>query len=372
MNEEFEIRRIKEATELLRTKGVEEAIIEYFNSFLSDSVPSKEDIENASQKAKSTLTNYLISQETIHHINPDLIASDETLETFKLKFNSISGPLEMPLPQIVEELPQIKLSFVALIGAIAGMMLLTPLTRLLLGIRDIGIFIGPPVGAFCFVWGTIYVAKSKRLRNILLGSLGVATAYEVWTLISGQNLFSFVWRKLSSNKSNAVKRILLYVVTIWLLMFSKREETYNRQDYEDVVKVIMKQWWDAALLILIILCNSLNAEKSELADMRNILTKLGAKLWGLKYASKENLPIIAQDILQEACVLGFDGMDSKPKFSNDVSGQLTTLIWRNELKEKYETFGNIDDGNQVFIEQEPIIFKGKVFKKGLVRKYRKE
>ncbi len=47
-----------------------------------------------------------------------------------------------------------------------------------------------------------------------------------------------------------------------------------------------------------------------------------------------------------------------------------SLKWSNSLMDKYETFGNIKEGDAVKIERKPVIIGLKVLKRGLVRRIR--
>ena len=244
------------------------------------------------------------------------------------------------------------------------MMLLTPLTRLLLGMRDVGLFVGPPLGAFLLVLVTWHTSKNKWLRRILIFAFSVAAIGEVWAIVTGGGLIGRVWRKLGG-RYTGIKRIIMYVVIIFLLVIAKRRPSYDRQEYEATVRSAIEQWLDCSLILL----TFLSATKGNQIQMRSTaesaLYKLGAKIQLLANVSKKDDLLLAAvtELVQETENVGF-------KIIKANSETLKVIDWHKDLEAEYETFGNIEPGDRVIIEREPTIFEGVVREKGLVRKLR--
>ena len=73
----------------------------------------------------------------------------------------------------------------------------------------------------------------------------------------------------------------------------------------------------------------------------------------------------------EARNAGIEGLDGEPVFISGESLSPETLVWVSELETQYDAIGLIEVGDQVIIEERPLIRNGEILKKGVARKKRK-
>ena len=52
------------------------------------------------------------------------------------------------------------------------------------------------------------------------------------------------------------------------------------------------------------------------------------------------------------------------------SESASSFKWSDDLQSKYDVFGHVEPGDFVTAEHQPVLFDGKIEKKGLVRKIR--
>ena len=90
-----------------------------------------------------------------------------------------------------------------------------------------------------------------------------------------------------------------------------------------------------------------------------MLCDLVAKIKALPTVSRDNMEFAVQELIQETKNMGFAG--------SDVPSQ---LVWEEPMRQEYDTFGNVEPGDQVIVERESVRFKDTLKQKGLVRKKR--
>jgi len=261
------------------------------------------------------------------------------------------------------------MALAAAVGAVAGMLLLTPLTRILLDMRDVGLFVGPPIGALVLVLATWHASRSKWLKGILIFALGVAVVGEAWQILSGGGLFGRLWRKLGG-RGSAFKRVFLYITVIFVLVIAKCRPRYNPQEYRETVRSVITQWLDGVLVLLIWLCDHDHSIKEE-TSLEPAISELGDMIQALHHTPKENLPVAVEELIQEAKNQGFEGLDGPSRFRESDAPDQIILSWTEELREKYDVFGYVEPGDDVIVQTQPVMFQGDVRKKGSVRKKRK-
>lgn len=337
--------------------AVEQAASAFLGGLGDQNAPGDADVAAATAAAHSTLKRHALSEKWLSVVVGDQEISQDHRSRIELVFDTVLPPPTIPQPQDASTMSSARLGLAAAVGAVFGMMVLTPLARLLLDMRDTGLFIGAPVGAALLVLASWHAAHNKWIKNILVGALGVATITEVWALLSGGGVFGRLWRALGGRRSG-FKRVLVYALAILVLVFSKRVPRIDRRGYDNTVNCILHQWLDEAIIVLAFLLHP-GSRTQAVADTDSMLCDLVAKIKGLPAVGRDNMEFAIQELIQETKNMGFAG-----------EGGPRQLVWDESMREEYDTFAHVEPGDLVVIERESVRFKDVVKQKGLVRKMR--
>ncbi len=172
------------------------ATIEYFSNLPIHEYPSDSDLDAAQTKLRLCLRNELLNSKLLSKISGASSFDNKTLKSLAFDFDTIVPPVTIPKPTQIFELRAINVAIAALLGAFLGLVVLTPLARFALGMRDVGLVLGGPIGAFFMVLVIWRISKSKTLRRILIAALGIASIAEIWRAVKGDAFFSGVWTLL--------------------------------------------------------------------------------------------------------------------------------------------------------------------------------
>jgi len=222
------------------------------------------------------------------------------------------------------ETKTITLALAGLIGALGGMFALAPVMRLAFDMRDLGLILGGPLGAL------LAVLISQRLLRIRL----------------------------------------LAKLLPWVFAGPKPLSGGARKEYEQSVRVAVEQWTEWAVSMLAILCFHDAGSRGTPTDKGKAFRRLAKVIYALHQALPETLPVVADELIQEARNSGFEGLEGRPIFLGETESRQSVLTWKNELQGKYENFGHVAEGDRVSIERPAVVFDGKVVQRGLVRKVR--
>ncbi len=319
-----EISKAYEATNSLRRETVRSAVKEYFRTLGAGGGAATGDFDAARDRALGILRAGLLSDEMLAMVTAGREFDDQTLAGLKLSFDTVAKPLQIPHPPLRREPKIFSLALAALVGAAIGMLVLVPLLRWAYDMRDLGFVLGGPIGALLAV---LIVHRLLRIRLLLRFVPGLSSEP----------------RSLSSRA---------------------------RKDHEPVVVACAEQWLDWAIPTLTMLClhSSLAGEPETKEDAA--FRRIGKLIYALHKTGRESLPVVADELIQEAKNYGFEGLDGPAAFSADRGQKQETLLWKGALGGKYKTFGHIVEGDRVTVERPPVVFEGKVVERGLVRKVR--
>ena len=245
-----------------------------------------------------------------------------------LAFESVTLPIQIPVPAASDGPKVIAVASWACVGAVLGMMILTPLARLWLGLdmRDLGLFVGGPLGAFLFVLTYGHLAKMPFVRSL-------------------------VGRLMGS---------------------SRRAFSYDFKSHERVVRSAIDQWLHNAIAMLVVVCSDRALLSQGDIATEKVLGRLSGKIYALHHTPEKGLSVVADELILEARNCGFEGLDGTPSFMEDRSETREEIPWRDGLASQYKTFGSIEEGDTVRVERKPVVLEGRVIELGLVRKVRKE
>lgn len=154
-------------------------------------------------------------------VPPELIAALQNLPNF-----------EMSLPQPTFQVPAWSSAVAAASGAFLGMLLLTPLTLLLLGQREAGLFVGGIIGSASMVALVGILAKAPRVRVALAFALPLAAA---GSLLGG--LWSY-WR---GNSTSWLRASLGLLATGFVILLSRPQPRWPARDA--YLKQVSKQMY---------------------------------------------------------------------------------------------------------------------------------
>ena len=354
-------------TNLEQQQLLVKATANYFSSLPTREFPSNGDFNAADTRLRLFLRKELLTSEMLTKITGQSSFDNKNVESLSFAFDTIVSSVTVPKPAQLMELRAASVALTALLGAILGLMLLTPLTRLALGMRDIGIILGGPLGAFCMVLIVWRVSESGLRRKFLLYALGVAFVANISIAV--------IWRKLKNKHKpkrvlGFLKLIVLFIPIILLIVFSKRKPVFDRLSHEQVVRSCIKSWLNIAIPLLVALYRFSMKPEHVSTDKEEASVPLAGHIYALHSATKKDLPAAVDELIQEAKNLGFEGLEGQPQFSPNIEKRENSLIWASDLTDKYEAFGDIREGDKVKIERKPVIWRGKVLKRGLVRKFR--
>ncbi|MHC4353491.1 MAG: hypothetical protein ACYS0H_12340, partial [Planctomycetota bacterium] len=308
-----------DGTEKLRRELVAGATDEYFVSLDAGGSPEQAQLDIARAAARSLLKKELLSPAWISVISGGTVGDERSTAAIALTFDSVAKPLEIPAPARHIEPRAYGLALSAMIGAILGMVILTPLFRLAFEMRDVGLALGGPLGALCAV---LIVHRAGRSR-LLVRFLG-----------------------------------------------RRRQVRYDRQSHEQVVRTAIEQWLNFAVPLLAALCHWRTQPADTPADRESAFRRIGGLIYALHRTTPESLSVAADELVQEARNCGFEGLDGSPAFLSAAADEQSVIKWTNDLLTKYEAFGDVTEGEKVRIERQPVVFDGNVMERGLVRKLR--
>ena len=317
---ETRITAVSQGAAAIRKSLVKQAVSEYAKVIASGD-PTRDDFHaTAVTHVQALLKKSLFSADCLSHLDKEQAEDSHWVNALALAFDAVSVPLTIavPVPQTGPRMVPVALAGV--VGALAGMLVFTPLANILLDMKDLGLALGGPVGAFIVI--VLY-----------------------WRL-SGVRLLQWLTGSSSSVHINSGAQ-------------------------QAAARLAIEQWLDMSLVVLILLCDTASDQAAAHKESYKILRQLSRKIYALHRASQDGLAVNADEVIQAARNLGFEGLDGQPQFLVSTLEASEPLVWHASLAGQYEMFGHITDGDPVRIERKPVILEGKVMERGLVRKVRK-
>jgi len=307
----------------MRRELAERATKEYFEALRVTKDPGPGDFEAAQARAHAVLKQELLTATSVSTIDGRARFEARDVAHLALGFETIARAPQIPRLLAVPETNATTSALAAVAGAVAGMLILAPVLRLTLDMRDLGLTLGAPVGAL------LAVLLAHRLSRIRL----------------------------------------LTKILPWAFTRPKPLQGNVRGEYEKTVRAAIEQWLEWAVAILTALCFHHTSSKTSETDESKAFRRLAKVIYALHQACPESLAVVADELIQEARNSGFEGLQGAPAFTA-AGAREETLVWKKNLQSKYETFGHVTEGDRVTIERPAVVFVGKVVQRGLVRKVR--
>ena len=312
------------ATEKLRRDLISSATDQYFVSLDTGSSPAQAELDVARAAARSLLKKELLSPASISLVSGGSVTDERSTASVALIFDSITRELLIPEPARHSAPKAYRLAISAMIGAILGMVILTPLFRLAFDMGNVGLALGGPAGAPLAVLIVHRLSRSSILLKIFGRVFGMAQC----------------------------------------------AGGYDRRSHERVVRTSIEQWVEMAVPLLAGLCSWRTRSQDTPADKESAFSKIAGLIYALHRTAPESLSVAADELIQEARNCGFEGLEGGPAFSSAAAGEQSVIAWTSDLLARYETFGHVAEGDKVKVERRPVVFDGEVMERGLVRKLR--
>ncbi len=322
---ETKISEIRHQTDSLRRHLTGEALSEYTMTLRAGGGTLAANVETATLRARALLKDKLFSPKWLKVISGEEVIEDQFPGRVALAFESVTLPIQIPVPAASDGPKVIAVASWACIGAVLGMMILTPLARLGLGKPDLGLFVGGPLGAFLLVLIYGRLAQMSFVRALVGRLLGSST----------------------------------------------RALSYDFKSHERVVRSAIDQWLHSAIAMLVVVCSDRALLSQGDIATEKVLGRLSSKIYALHHTTEKGLSVVADELILEARNCGFEGLDGTPSFMEDRSETREEISWREALASQYKTFGHVEEGDTVWVERKPVVLEGKVIELGLVRKVRK-
>lgn len=318
------IAKVQSATASLGGGLADRAAREYFTTLDMIGSPTTGDFEAAQARANAVLKQELLSAQSMTLVNGGTQLDDDSVATIALGFEAIARPLRTPAPATGTQAKSFTLALAGAGGALGGALLGAALMRLAYDMRDLGLAVGGPLGAFLAV---LLMSQMARVR-------------------------------------------LLAKALPWLFVKPKALRGTIRSEHEKAVRIAVEQWLDWAIPMLAVLCLNKAGVPQPKTDKDKALKRLGKLIYLLHQAQAASLPVVAHELIQEAKNSGFEGLEGEPVFLEASQDEKEVLTWSPDLAGRYETFGHISEGDRVTVERSAVVFGGQIVQRGLVRKVR--
>jgi len=325
--------------------------------------PSTHELAQATLSAREQAVSSLTDKALLDTL-PNGATEPNAQAAFCVAWLGLMPPLHIAPPAAHVALAAWRLALAAIIGSVLGMLLFGGLMHILLGMRAIGLLFGSIIGSAGVVYAVSVLARSAKMRAGLKALLGVSSVAQLLLIVSSLGLGG-VWGRLAG--AGLMKRVVVFMGVMGLLVFTRRDNQVDVGAFKPVVHNAITQWLDYGLLLLM----SLSLEPYEANQTTVFEPALARALVDLHHAMPEDLPLMAEAVLQEARQGGLEGLQGPARFVTLDEVPKQTLLWSEDLKGEYQAFGLIEPGDTVMVEAEPVIQNGVVIDFGRVRKVRR-
>ncbi|MCR4712912.1 MAG: hypothetical protein K5751_00870 [Treponemataceae bacterium] len=327
-------------------------------------IPTEEAIKTATANTEEYLENQFLSEEVLNLLLNRSFSkisgsTNKKIENIKdalrLLFIEEKIKLTQICPIINLQVSILRLSIGSAIGSLFFAFLFQFVAKLFHFESSIILVFGGVFGAFLFTFLLGKIATNKKLRLFILATLGVAGLAEI-------SIIRFF--KIKQVKKNLIKKIGLFFLVVFAVIFVKAEETFNKAKYKELLKNNIEEWCNKVTVIIELLAEYLkNTNDTSNNSDTQALTFI------MEEFSKIDKSTSKEDILQQVdfilLYLKHFGINS-----HKMEGGQKDLIWTEKLSSFYEKYGIIEDGDKFLIEKEAVLKDSSVIAKGLVRRVR--
>lgn len=309
------VSRAVESTEALRERLIEKAVAAYFSRLAEAEYPRSHELDAAITETMSILASEMGSAAWREAIAGKSTPENGQQPLAKFDITGVVGSVHIPPPARAMHPRPLGVVVPSAIGSLVALVLLRLATGMTLDVRDFGLTLVASLGAagliLLVLWASARGWAPRWLRGLL---------------------------------------------------------RYDRRSHEPAVRKAIAQWLESSVGLQA--AAGFMYQSGSGADTEATLGKLGAYVQALHRVPKDDLPLAAEELIQEARSLGYEGLDGESAFTSPSGQTKQEITWHEDLREKYETFAHIEDGDRVSIERDPVVLDGKVLEKGRVRKVR--
>ena len=283
----------------------------FWYSISSTNIHSRENFAKATVNVEKFLQHEVLSENWIKN---NITDSEKNIAKARELLNIIFIEGQYKLSEIGPifryKIPAFRLSLVGLIGNIVGAFLFYKLFNILNIDSFLGLCIGSLLGTFIFILLSLRIALSSKVKSRFL-------------------------------------------------FFFRGAEIFDKYEYTVLLQNNINNWIFHIRLLYKLIIDGLSNAETKNTDSNSLLFIID-ELNKLKTLEDK------KDIERELSFI-YQYLDKK----GISSAGKNNYVWNEKMALYYETYGIIEDGDSFSVEEEAIIDKGTVIKKGIARKIRK-
>ena len=368
----------KEWTDGIETEKLEQQIertksdaVHSFFGQLGENLPTAPHIETACREMSKVLRHQVASDEWLETLNRGMPLNPQDKVYLTVHTDSLLPPVIVPEPLTVQAtLRTIPLCVNAALGAGCGFFLGGMLARLVTIPAESGMIVGAPLGAFLLIWLSLFVVNNPKIRRWLLAIIGAGAAVDTALQVAKE----MIPLPFGKSRFGFLRRLLGYVVFAWVIWLLKPKPSYAPTHYRQEVETIVEQWLRTSVSVIVVLMYRVrqgnDALSSETAQMKKEMDRVTKNMVGLAEVTakinrrpRDGRDNLFFELVQMFKNLGFEIPDAATENESD-------FIWEETSGERFEMFGVVKLGDQVCVEEHPVMQNGTIVKKGLVRRIR--
>jgi hypothetical protein len=317
--------------------------------------PGPDSLSAATGKLADSLKQTLTSPGVFGALAGGAKPSPRELGLMTLHLDWLLPPIRLPSPDVSPgELKPLVVAMMALLGAVA----VSSISEMIPGLAPgSAILILSALGAFAGTLLAVFLAQNRRARRWFLARVGGLTILGIIALILKGSLVP----SLPSLPRNPIlTRIFFCLGALIVLLLVKGRTVYDAKNYEDVVAARVNDYLASQIPLLAVLMFRLKGADIGTAEPESSHKELLGEAAYLVSRLKAR-PVVAEEPLFNQLVRRFENAGFE---TGSHGGSPRRLVWDESLADRYETFGLIENGRGVVIEEEPVLKDGKIIRKG--------
>ncbi|MDR2301958.1 MAG: hypothetical protein LBF38_07975, partial [Deltaproteobacteria bacterium] len=311
--------------------------------------PEPKKLAAAKEKLSLSIQALLDEKELLEILNSNKPVDPKERHLLALHLRRLLWPISLPRPKVsAGEIRPLAVGLMALFGALAGNFLAGLGSMVSAGDFSPRI-LGLAAGAFLGSVLAIFLSQNTRARRILLAGVGGLAFLDALSTIFSGAFLAFI---PGLGKSSIFKRLPFYLGAMLVLLLVKSDKAFDQIAYRDDVSARVFDYLTGAIPVMVVLMYRLKEtagpvdekprqETNLLSDLAQLVSRLG------------NIPEVKgepsfQLLGRKLKNAGFETQSPDPKAGPRI------LDWHEGLSELYDSFGLIENGRRVVIEEEPV------------------
>ena len=225
----------------------------------------------------------------------------------------------------------------------------------------------------------LYLIEHPRMKTAIKAAAGGVLLWSVVKTVLDFGPMGFIRTMIGSRDGSTLKTVLISVAVLVVLFASRERRTVNGEQFDARLRSALEDWFEKVEYAIAGLETT-----AELATVRNDrhrdleqFVELGEACQILRESSPEELVGAATGLLDTARAVGFNGIIRPYRFACQgkcqVGGDSSRIVfaWSEEERIRYETFGEVEEGDSVVVARTPVLKDGEIIERGKVRRNRK-